>query len=423
MSRCVMVLGTGRSGTSMVAGALHALGVNMGKEFVEDKNNQWGSFEDREFFEMTREVIKGRGDYAPLIAEREEQEIWGIKDPALAHTAPALLPMLYDPRIIVVHRSRRDTVNSCMKAYLIGRTEAERWHDELATAVAAALLSYRGPVLDVWFEDILEDPTTAVSKIAEFVLGDIEPPTAKQFSAAVKHIRQKPRQRPQSWGNLAIGVRHSKFCPAFFTSWSTMLSGGLRNGDTILKPECEQPAHWAATALAKAFLKTDKDTLFLVDDDMVFKMGDLHRLRENRANWEYDVVMPMAMRRSLSDPSPVIMRHMGEAPFPHDTRGDHFEHPPKEVIHNGVQEVDAVGLAFTLIRRHVLEAMVDPERGLDNTYDFFTYGPGMESDDIPFSRRCRALGFRMAIDSSVKLGHVTQVPLTYEMWMEFLKDA
>jgi len=42
----------------------------------------------------------------------------------------------------------------------------------------------------------------------------------------------------------------------------------------------------------------------------------------------------------------------------------------------------------------------------------------MESDDIPFSRRARELGYKMAVDTNVKIGHIGQ---TVFGWGEYLK--
>ncbi len=48
-SRCVVVLGTGRSGPSAVAGILHTLGVSVGRNLLgSNRSNPRGYFEDRD---------------------------------------------------------------------------------------------------------------------------------------------------------------------------------------------------------------------------------------------------------------------------------------------------------------------------------------------------------------------------------------
>lgn len=426
MGRCVLVMGTGRSGTSAVAGVLHRLGCCMGRKFVAaDRNNQWGTYEDKEFFDLTRKVTTGQAspaEYKALIVARNQQPTWGIKDPGLVGVAQLLTPMLDDVRVVVARRPRHECIDSYMRAYRGGRLEAEQRYETAIIRLAARILEFEEagiPVLGVNFRDLLADPLQEVSDIAHFAFE--EPPTQKQFNDAVASVKVKPKRKVKGWGDLAIGVRIAKHPePGFFVSWTALLTGGVRPRDTVLQPQCGLPAHWAANEIARKFLHSDKDSLLLVDDDMVFPMDALHQMRENQGNWEYDLVMGLAVRRNWREPTPVVMRYMGDPPMPQALRGDHFESEPENI--EGVIEVDAVGLAFTLIRRHVLEAMSNKEWGLDHTYDFFAYGPGRESDDIPFSRRCRAMGFRMAVDATVKIGHLAAVPLGWDDYMNWLKQ-
>lgn len=428
--RCVLVVGVGRSGTSATAGCLHRLGVNMGRDLnPADRTNQHGTFEDRELFDATQKVrTEGGGPeiYGPLIAERRAtNRIWGIKDPTIVHTIEDILSLLGDVRVVVVERPRARCVNSYMKAYYSGRQAAESFYDEAFQKLEEMLgvLEEKSiPIMRVQFRHLLEDPGEQVGRLVTFAFEGMELPSEDAIREAVDSIKVKERLPVMmGWGNLAIGVRVAKHPePGFFTDWTALLTGGLRTGDSVLMPRMHMPAHWASNELAADFLKGNKDTLLMLDDDMDFPMDAVHRMRENMANWEYDVVMALAVRRNWQKPSVVVMRSLGETPLPHSLRGDHFEARPRVVLDGQPIEVDAVGLAFTFIRRHVLEAMVNEDWGVDNTYDFFTYGPGKESDDISFCRRCRELGFRMAIDTSVRIGHFCAVPLGWEHWKDWL---
>lgn len=418
--RVVIVLG-GRSGSSMVAGALHKAGCLMGTEFIPaDHTNPHGTFEDKEFFEFNRKILANQAQaegYAPLVAQRCAR-IWGIKDPALAHLLPRLLPYLGDDvRLVSVQRERAAQINSFMRAYLVSRKKAEEWYERQVGAELLRVSEFDGPVLELDFDEIRADPEAEIGYLLSFAFEGLKPPSLEQWKAATRHIVAGTKVHAAGFGSVAVGVRINKHPEVpFFCSWSALLTGGLRRGDTILEPQAYQPAHWASQSLAKAFLRSGRDTLLMVDDDMTFSPNALHRMRENRANWEYDVVSALAVRRVPSKPSPVLMLYLGEAPEPWNRRGDHFERVP-QFVKGEVKEVDAVGLAFTLIRRRVLEAMVS-EHGLEFSFDeLFCYGPGRESDDIPFSRRCRELGFRMANDTSVDVGHVAELVLTYDDWL------
>lgn len=195
------------------------------------------------------------------------------------------------------------------------------------------------------------------------------------------------------WGRIAAGCRIAKHPEAlFFASWTGLIAGGTRQDDAILAPTIHTPAHWASDSLARSLLKSDCDSLLMIDDDMSFEPDALERLRTNPANQGYDVVMALCTSKELP-PRPIVVSLVdGVFKTNHDFQdGD-------------VVPVDMVGLAFTLIRRRVFEAMLGesaPEQGF-----FFSYGPGRESDDVPFCRRVRELGFRMAVDTAVKIDHI-----------------
>lgn len=431
MARCIMVLGVGRSGTSAVAGALHKLGVNMGDSFViTDHTNPHGTFEDEEVFNLTRQILKGDArpdDYRPLVSARDEKALWGLKDPALAHVAHYIWPLAAsDMRVIVVRRPRPHCVNSFMRAYMSGRYKAEEWYDQTSAALAARLMEFAGPVLHVDFDVLRADREPQVRRLMHFAFEGLDMPGNTEIVSAITHVKSHiPRQRPQDWGSLAVGVRIGKHPEALWVaSWSLLLSGGLRRSDTLLVPQMYQPAHWAANHMARDFLKTGKDTLVMVDDDHEFDMNIITRMRENVATWEYDVLSALTVRRQAESPSPILMKLRKQPDEPESLKGDSFYKEPP--LHLGeVEEVDAVGLAMTFVKRHVLEVLVNERWGLDHTYDFFRpedfafeYGPGMESDDIPFSRRCRENGFRMCVDTNAQIKHIATVSLGVEDYLE-----
>lgn len=259
---------------------------------------------------------------------------------------------------------------------------------------------------------------------SEFTDADAQPFADLLRPAAVERHRQANsltrfyrRVAQGGWGSIGVGVRISKYPePAFFCAWTALLTGGLRSDDTVLLPATHMPAHWAADALVREFIKSGRDTLLLVDDDMTFTPDTLKTLREHEANWQYDIITAVATHRSWP-PTPVIMQLQEQPIGPEARKGEFFktvtDWTPGEVV-----PVDACGLAFTLIRRNVLTEMADKAYNLDLNY-WFHYGPGNESDDIPFCRRARNMGFRLGVDTSIELGHIAAVPLTAENWRGF----
>ena len=403
-------MGTGRSRTSAVAGILHKLGCSMGDQFVpSNENNPWGTFEDLELFNLTREYVSGRADkeeFIPLLKERAQQPVWGIKDPQLVVTARFLIPMLkslgVEVKVVVCKRDARDTINSYMNAYKRGRNRSEQWYEEAIRNLAARLLEFDGETLEIDTDNLIANPEEYTKKLMNFSFD--EPVSPKNYNSARTHIQKKPKRKVEGWGKIAVGLRVFKHPEVeFLLSWTKLLTGGLRNYDTVLMPQYYQPAHWAATNLAQQFMRTNFDSLLLVDDDMEFEIDDLHKLRENKENWEYDIVAPFCTKRGWP-PRPINFKYAGEQQYPKKLRGELFD-IDTDIKWGEVMPRDAVGLAFTLIRRRVFEAMIDEEWGLDYTY-FFTYGQGLESDDIPFCRKARELGFRIGLDTTVDIGHV-----------------
>lgn len=208
------------------------------------------------------------------------------------------------------------------------------------------------------------------------------------------------------FGRIAVGCRIGKHPEAaFFAAWTGLIVQGLREDDVVLAPSAYSPAHWAADFLARQFLKSGCDTLLMIDDDMDFTPDALERLRANAASFDYDIVMGLCTTRELP-PVPVLLRLAEEQPG--NGIVEKFDRVTR--FHLGrVIPVDTVGLAFTLIRRRVFEAMLAPG-GIDETY-FFSYGPGRETDDTPFCRRARQLGFTLAVDTAVHIDHIAAIPL------------
>lgn len=137
----ILVLATGRSGTSEVAEILRDLGVNMGSQFhIGDEFNPRGYFEDREFQEINIIfTMMGLNDidtnwslwkdrFDKLVSTRTEP--WGLKDPGIADF-PKLLNeyMKLKPSIVLCSRDREDTIHSLKRFKGIKRKKAEHIYD------------------------------------------------------------------------------------------------------------------------------------------------------------------------------------------------------------------------------------------------------------------------------------------------------
>ena len=417
---CVLVLSVGRSGSSATAGMHSCLGVDMGVKFQDsDRNNTEGTFEDLAFVNLNRAILTGQAEITEFAGMVRNKPLWGVKDPQFCLTVGHFLPYLeqagVDVRVVVVRRDREKAIESYNRAYLSGRIAAEKWYDLTVDALEKNLAAFNGRILDLQWEEILENPANAAWKLATLVGINAQDP---RVELATRHIQ--PRKKPEGWGSIALGVRISKFPePDFFKSWTALLTGGVESRDKVLLPVSHQPAHTAANKLATSFLYTQCDSILFLDDDMVFDGDALNRLRYNKDNWDYDIVSGFTTTR-VSPPKPIVMQLQDPQPeLPESLKGDSFD-LAKDFIDGEVKPVDATGLAFTLVKRHVFEAMLG-EYGIDYTY-FFSYGRGIESDDIPFCGNARELGFKLAVDTNAKIGHIGQIVLGWQEYHDWKND-
>jgi hypothetical protein len=404
---------------------LQELGVDMGPEFVPSSyKNPWGTYEELELYKLNRRVFSGESqpsDYAAYVAEREaaaystETGVWGMKDPALSQVLHFILPYLNDAGIVVMRRNPEDVIESFNNVELMGINAARQWCAELTEKLEEQLAAFDGPVLELNWEDVKEDPAAIVEELTTFCYEGLPIRPGNEMKAkAIEHI--KPTRKVKGFGSVAIGVRIGDVPePDFFTSWTGMLLKSVKKGDTVLAPEAGQARHTASTMLARKFLRSGRDTLLMVDDDMMFEPRTLEHMRTRQENFDYDIVSCLATHKTWP-PKPIVMKLKDPSLVSEMDRlkGDHFD-LYSNFTDGDIEPVDAVGLAFTLIRRDVFMAMLHPDYGLE--YSFFFPSPvGWESDDIPFSRRCREAGAKMAVDTNTKVYHIGRRAMGYEQF-------
>lgn len=134
MNKTFIVLGMHRSATSLVAGGLKKMDINMGKKLLgADKSNPFGHFEDRVFMKLNTKILEQAGgswDNPPsetniieagkeLSGEIREltnkQGLWGWKDPRTTLTIKCYLPYLENPHFICCFRKPLEVAKSLQK--------------------------------------------------------------------------------------------------------------------------------------------------------------------------------------------------------------------------------------------------------------------------------------------------------------------
>lgn len=165
---------------------------------------------------------------------------------------------------------------------------------------------------------------------------------------------------------------------------------------------------FAREQLAERALAANVDYLMMLDDDMVIRSEDMDVLERLLAH-KVDVVAPLAFTRN--HPHYPVMYELKEGVEAGGRRyktSKYIRNYPKDSL----VEVDAVGFGMVLIDMKVVRAMKTP-------YFMVTNGSG---EDIWFCVNARELGFRVFMDTSVKLGHLGSPKLITEETYEAEND-
>jgi len=195
-----------------------------------------------------------------------------------------------------------------------------------------------------------------------------------------------------NWGTIALGCRIGERAdPLFVRSWQNMIASGLRKGDGMIDPAVEMPHHFAANYLAKLFLKSDANTLCMVDSDMIFSADTLSKLRDNPEGAGYGTLSPLCTTRR-NPYVPVVLTTKGKSAW--TARVD--------LVDGSLVQVDATCVAFALIRRQVF---LDIDEKFKVGGWFFDWGPQGYGEDTTFSDRARACGYKIGIDTGIQIGH------------------
>jgi hypothetical protein len=189
MSFAVLVLGIHRSGSSLTAGVLHRLGINMGPRLLgPDAWNVRGHYEDIDFLHLNDQVIrdwrrpspllldKQKEMYAKLVQSRAKESIfWGIKDPRFCFTAEYLIPLFNQEDVkwgfVVCDRDFEASVASLRKRegwrFFTRARDIQRRYLRARDRVLRSNPSV--PCLHVPFEQMVADPTSEIATLLSWL--------------------------------------------------------------------------------------------------------------------------------------------------------------------------------------------------------------------------------------------------------------
>lgn len=193
MPTCYLVLGTPRSGTSLVAGLLFHLGIKMGMHNPDAADNELGGwdfmppsewnpkgfFQDSGFVNfagkvygwrdapVARELMDGeRKELTALIQSRAEfGVVWGVKDPHISLYLKEFVAACPHPvKVITTRRERAKSVDSWKARANCGDEEAAKRIDTIANALQGI-----APDLVIYYDHLLNAPAVTVENLASFL--------------------------------------------------------------------------------------------------------------------------------------------------------------------------------------------------------------------------------------------------------------
>lgn len=154
----IICLGTPRSGTSLIAGILHLLGVDMGTRLKDNK------FEDLDIlFQPLEKKIKTIQQNTCI------KNLWGFKDPWIGKYFRIIKPYLKNPYYIYIKRNMKDTVESDLRR---NKKITDKNYPEFRNTQLLKLIDMNlkedDKVLNLDFEDAFVNPNEFIDKIIEF---------------------------------------------------------------------------------------------------------------------------------------------------------------------------------------------------------------------------------------------------------------
>ncbi len=170
----VIVIGYGRCGTSMVAGVLDKLGVEMMRgelnEPIKESNNVYGYFQHGDFHKMF-EGSKKQFD-KELSKYKDKKGLWGWKEPRSIEHMSEIFKYMSNPHFVWCKRNTDNQIQS-MRYHVFGNKlhylQVAQFLDDYNDQVEKEILNRDLKLISVKFERMLKNPTVEIQRLAEFI--------------------------------------------------------------------------------------------------------------------------------------------------------------------------------------------------------------------------------------------------------------
>jgi len=200
MGKCIIVVGQGRSGTSLVANILSSFGIFVENTITTDRFNEKGYWESKQLVQINDSILETFGGKWPsfyvmpdgwekssrMIPMQEqsieflkgmnEYDVWAIKDPRLSVTFPFWARILPRDRKIILCARNPISVSRSLNsvASLDLRSGSRLW---FATNLSAIKNIANEETIIVTYEKLILNPEKEATRIAKFALDseDVKP--------------------------------------------------------------------------------------------------------------------------------------------------------------------------------------------------------------------------------------------------------
>ncbi len=209
--RTVLVLGAHRSGTSVVTGILDILGVAMGPPGPDRKwtypnlANPTGQYEHPGFIDLMVRIMDFHGEGAQwdrrwdtlrlspaqveefrALIQANERPLWGWKHPWTLVVVRDVVPLVRNPRFIVVRRDLEQIIDSLHRRDAMTRAEAEETTYKLWERLDAVRAEHPEiPCLVVEYDRLLRNPRDVVRDLERFLELPEDPEREARAAASV----------------------------------------------------------------------------------------------------------------------------------------------------------------------------------------------------------------------------------------------
>ena len=189
-------MGIYRSGTSLISGTLHHLGIDVGRhEFDSDPiKNPKGFWECQDLwaineyfrarcgktrFELNKDDIKKIIDdptanerVRKYIGKRNEKDVWAMKDPMIVPFFELYEKYLTDPYYIFIERATESVINSWQAIATVPLEEVidAYWnHREMVDDIRQKAVNSKIPHTELYYGWYVDNREEACQKLADFV--------------------------------------------------------------------------------------------------------------------------------------------------------------------------------------------------------------------------------------------------------------